>query len=202
MAITASGIWLLEYGLSPVCRLGGEGYLVQNAVLFCAGCRHGIHHGRQHNLAGTRLRHPPKKHQEQEGLGRSCGGFSTKIHAVCEALGLPIDFIITPGQSHDAPQAIPLIENLSAQNLLADKGYDSDNIRDFAIKKGIAPHILTRSNRLEERHCDRHLYKERHKIECMFGFLKHYRRIFSRFDKLKRNFQAFLHFVAALQWLK
>jgi transposase len=121
---------------------------------------------------------------------------------VCEALGLPIDFIITPGQSHDAPQAIPLIEGKKAQNLLADKGYDSDEVRHFATSRGIAPHILTRSNRLEQRSCDRHLYKERHKIECMFGFLKHYRRVFSRFDKLKRNFTAFLHFVAALQWLK
>lgn len=121
---------------------------------------------------------------------------------MCEALGLPIDFIVTPGQSHDAPQAIPLIKHLCAQNLLADKGYDSDEIRDFALKKSMTPHILTRSNRLKKRPCDGHLYKERHKIECLFGFLKHYRRIFSRFDKLKRNFTAFLHFVAALQWLK
>jgi transposase len=148
------------------------------------------------------LLHPPKKHQEREGLGRSCGGFSTKIHAVCDALGNPLDFIITAGQRHDAPQAITLFQNIPARNLLADKGYDSDDIRSFAQKSGITPHVPPRSNRLESRSYDPHLYKERHKIECLFGFLKHYRRLFARFDKSKQNFTAFLHFIAALQWLK
>lgn len=89
-----------------------------------------------------------------------------------------------------------------AENLLADKGYDSDDIRNFALGQGMEPHIPPRKNREEVRPYDEELYKERHKIENMFGFLKHYRRVFSRFDKLKRNFTAFLHFVAALQWLK
>ena len=66
----------------------------------------------------------------------------------------------------------------------------------------MVPQIPPKKNRKEERVYDKHLYKERHKIECLFGFLKHYRRLFARFDKLKRNFTAFLHFVAAFQWLK
>ena len=148
------------------------------------------------------MRHPQKDHQEREGLGRSCGGFSTKIHAVCDALGNPLDFIITPGQQHDSPQAIPLIKGLKSPNLLADKGYDSDEIRQFARQNGCVPHIPPRKNRIEDRPYDADLYKERHKIECLFGFIKHYRRLFARFDKLKRNFTAFLHFIAALQWLK
>jgi len=109
---------------------------------------------------------------------------------------------VTAGQEHDAPQAIPLIEGLAAENLLADKGYDSDTIRIFARENRMLPQIPPRKNRLKTRPYDEHLYKERHKIECLFGFLKHYRRLFSRFDKLKRNFTAFLHFIAALQWLK
>jgi transposase len=144
----------------------------------------------------------PKKNQEQEGLGRSCGGFSSKIHGVCDALGNPLHFIITAGQCHDAPQALPLIESMRGENLLADKGYDSDEIRSFAEKNGMMPHIPPRRNRVKKAPYDKHLYKERHKIECLFGFLKHYRRLFARFDKLKRNFSAFLYFVAALQWLK
>jgi transposase len=121
---------------------------------------------------------------------------------VCDALGNPLHFIVTAGQRHDAPQAIPLMQGMAAEQLLADKGYDSDEIRGFAREQGTAPHIPPRDNRLEERPYDEELYKERHKIECLFGFLKHYRRLFARFDKLKRNFTAFLHFVAALQWLK
>ena len=89
-----------------------------------------------------------------------------------------------------------------AENLLADRGYDSDNIRYFALQNNIIPHIPPRKNRLEERIYDKHIYKERHKIECLFGFMKHYRRIFSRFDKLKRNFLAFVYFVAVVQMLK
>jgi transposase len=112
-----------------------------------------------------------KKHQEREGLGRSCGGFSTKIHAVCDALGNPLDFIITPGQYHDAPQAIRLIKRFKSQHLLADKGYDSDEIRNLAYQNGCIPHIPPRKNRIEERTYDVELYKERHKIESLSGFI-------------------------------
>ena len=143
-----------------------------------------------------------KNDQEREGLGRSCGGFSTKIHAVCDALGNPLDFRITPGQVHDASQAIAIISGLKAEALLADKGYDSDTIRDYALLQKITPHIPPRKNRLKEHLYDKGLYKERHKVECLFGFLKHYRRLFARFDKTKKNFTAFLHFIAALQWIK
>ena len=148
------------------------------------------------------MRHTKKNEQVAQGLGRSCGGFSTKIHAVCDALGNPLDFIITPGERHDSTQAVKLIRGFVAENLLADKGYDSDIIRNAALEQGIKPHIPPRKNRLSAKDYDRHLYKERHKIECLFGFLKHYRRLFSRFDKLKIHFSAFLHFIAALQWLK
>ena len=110
--------------------------------------------------------------------------------------------MVTAGQKHDAPLAISLIQAFTAKHWLADKGYDSDAIREFATEKGITPQIPPKKNRKEERLYDKHLYKERHKIECLFGFLKHYRKLFARFDRLKRNVTAFLHFVAALQWLK
>lgn len=145
---------------------------------------------------------PLKKKQHEEGLGRSCGGFSTKVHVVCDALGNPLDFMVTAGQVHDSTQALALVEGMPAQALLADKGYDSDEIREALSVEGRVAHIPPRKNRTEEQDYDKHLYKERHNIECLFGFLKHYRRLFSRFDKLKRNVTAFLHFTASLLWLK
>jgi transposase len=122
---------------------------------------------------------------------------------VCDALGNPLRFIVTAGQRHDASQAIDIIDGIRADWLLADKGYDSDALRLAAIRQGIKPNIPYKSNRLVKS-CphDATLYKERYKIECMFGFLKQYRRLFARFEKTKQNFLAFLHFVAALQWLK
>jgi transposase len=117
-------------------------------------------------------------------------------------LGNPLRFIVTPGQQHDISQGIEIISGIRAEALLADKGYDCDALRAFAKTQGITPHIPPRNNRLEKRIYDESLYKERHKIECLFGFLKHYRRLFARFEKLKKRFLSFLHFAAAIQWIK
>jgi transposase len=159
---------------------------------------------------GARLRGRCKKKngetvkisQSEQGLGRSCGGFSTKINAVCDALGNPLRFIVTAGQAHDSTQAIDLIEGLEVNAVLADKGDDAQEIvQAIELSGGIAI-ISSRNNAIQPRIIYEDLYKERHKIECTFGFLKHYRRLFARFDKLKSRFSAFLHFAAALQWIK
>jgi transposase len=117
-------------------------------------------------------------------------------------LGNPIDFILTGGQVADCTQAIPLLGDRKYGALLADKGYDSNAIVEHAISDGAIAVIPPKKNRKIRRKYDKHLYKERHKVECLFGFLKHYRRLFSRFEKLASRFKAFLHFVAAIQWLK
>lgn len=121
---------------------------------------------------------------------------------MCDALGNPLDFILTGGQAADCNQAIPLLENKDYKALLADKGYDSNVIVDHLESVGAAAIIPPKKNRINHREYDKDIYKERHKIECLFGFLKHYRRLFSRFEKLVSRFQAFLHFIGALQWLK
>jgi transposase len=143
-----------------------------------------------------------KKSQSNQGLGRSCGGFSSKIHAVCDALGNPLRFIITAGQVHDSTQAIEIIKGLKADAVLADKGYDAADIVSAIEESGAIAVIPSRRNAGSPRIIDAELYKERHKIECLFGFLKHYRRLFARFDKLKTRFSAFLHIAAAIQWIK
>jgi transposase len=62
--------------------------------------------------------------------------------------------------------------------------------------------IPPKKNRLAQREYDRHLYRERHLIECFIGKIKHYRRVFSRFEKLSKNYLGFLSFVSALVWLR
>jgi transposase len=192
----------VESSVSTFFRLGRKRHLVQNVVLFSTGCRYGIHYNRLYHFACARLCYPKKNAQESEGLGRSCGGFSTKIHAVCDALGNPLRFIITAGQKHDSTQAIELIDGLKSEAVLADKGYDASVIVEAIESMGAIAVIPSKNNALIPRMIDTELYKERHKIECLFGFLKHYRRLFARFDKLKTRFSAFLHFAATLQWLK
>ena len=121
---------------------------------------------------------------------------------MCDALGNPLRFIVTAGQRHDCTQAIALLEGLKAGAALGDKGYDTDAFLAALEVEGIVAIIPPKSNRIVQREIDEELYKERHKIECLFGFLKHYRRLFARFEKLKQRLESFLHFAAALQWLK
>ena len=140
--------------------------------------------------------------QESQALGRSRGGFSTKIHIAVDGLGNPLRFILTAGQRHDSPQAAALIEGFEPQALIADKGYDADELIEAIAAKSIEAVIPPKKNRLKQREYDRHLYRERHLIECFINKIKHYRRVFSRFEKLSKNYLGFLSFVSALIWLR
>lgn len=143
-----------------------------------------------------------KNSQKKEALGRSKGGFTTKIHALTDALGNPLKFILTPGQRHDITQAKSLCENITASALIADKGYDSKDFAQSLKDQNCDPNIPSKSNSKQPRHYDEHLYKERHAIECFFGKIKHFRRIFSRFDKSAQSFLAFIYFAGVLIWLR
>ena len=140
--------------------------------------------------------------EENEALGRSRGGFGCKIHAVVDGLGLPLKFILTGGQKADITQAIPLMTDTPVKICLADKGYDADAFLTWLNERGILAVIPPKSNRIMQRECDWWLYKERHVVECMFGKLKYYRRIATRYDKKSINFMGFLAFAAALLWLR
>ena len=74
--------------------------------------------------------------QQAPALGRSRGGFSTKIHIAVDGLGNPLRFMLTAGQCHDSPQAQALIEGYAAQVRLADKGYDEAKLIEAVEAKG------------------------------------------------------------------
>jgi transposase len=135
-------------------------------------------------------------------LGRSKGGFTTKIHAVVDALGNPLKFTITAGQRNDITQANSLLRNISNAYVIDDKGYNSKELRFQLFQQNCIPVIPSRSNNKHPFQYDEDIYKERHAIECLFSKMKHFRRIFSRFDKSACNFIAFLSFVGACIWLR
>ena len=122
---------------------------------------------------------PKNGGQACQALGRSRGGFSTKIHVSVDGLGNPLRFILTGGQRHDITQAEELIAGYAGEQVLADKGYDSQEFREHILALGMTPVIPPRSNRKEPAGYDRHLYRERHLVECFINKMKHYRRIFS-----------------------
>ncbi|MEQ1543846.1 transposase [Methyloglobulus sp.] len=96
---------------------------------------------------------------------------------------MPIKFILTDGQEAECKQAIALLENIKTSAVLADKGYDTNELREWLKGQGIKAVIPPKSNRKEAIDCDYWHYKERHAVECLFGKLKHYRRIATRYEK-------------------
>jgi transposase len=143
-----------------------------------------------------------KNSGEREALGRSKGGFTSKIHAVVDSLGNPLKFIITPGQRNDITQGAELVKEFKNTTVIADKGYDSDALVNLINDNNSNAVIPPKKNRKVQRGYDKHVYKERHLIECFFGKIKHFRRIFSRFDKTVKSFMGFLNFVGTLIWLR
>ena len=142
-----------------------------------------------------------KKDQDQ-AIGRSRGGLSTKIHALVDALGNPLAFLLTGGQAHDLAGADALLPHMAAGRLIADKAFDADaRVLEPLAQAGKSAVIPPRPNRVTPREFDRHLYKERHLIENFFCKLKQFRAIAARYDKTGRNFLAVIHLATAIIWL-
>lgn len=118
-----------------------------------------------------------------------------------DALGNPIRIIITPGTTADCTKAQDLIEGFPANYLLADRGYDSDLILEFANQASIIPVIPPKKNRKTQRDYDHYLYKARHRIENTFLKLKRWRGIATRFAKNTASFLAAVQIRALILWL-
>lgn len=142
------------------------------------------------------------KKRGEQALGRSRGGLSTKIHITVDGLGNPLRFRLSAGQRHDITQAESLVAGFVFERLIADRGYAAQDFVDWLIEQGmeavIPPHQLAK----KAREYDRWWYRERHLVECFINKIKHFRRIFSRFEKLDVSYLGFLHFVGTLIWLR
>ena len=141
---------------------------------------------------------PAREKNGAQAIGRSRGGLTTKVHALVDALGNPVNLMLTPGQDHDLACAQPLLENADPGALLGDKAYDADAFIGMLDQRAITPVIPPRANRKENRDCDFALYCERNLIERFFNKIKHYRAIATRYDKLAQNFLAAVQLVAAI----
>ena len=162
---------------------------------------------------GRREKNRPEEASDH-ALGRSRGGFSTKIHLLCDGHGHPLHFHLTPGQDHDSTALTALLEGADRVvtdgdgesvawpvALAGDKGYRADWIDEYLLEHGIQPVIPSREN--EDRAArpvefDKSAYRRRSIIEQLIGWLKESRRIFSRFEKTATNFggmikMAFIH---------
>ncbi len=140
--------------------------------------------------------------QEQQALGRSKGGFSSKIHAKVDSFGLPLGFILTPGQENQIKTARELLGDELSEYLLADKAYDSNELREELKNRGTIAVIPSKKNRIIPIKHDIHIYKERNYIERFFNRIKSFRRIATRYDKTAVMFLGSLTLVSIILWLK
>ena len=157
---------------------------------------------RYHHHSRPSTRRWRKRGQQTQAFGHCRGGFTTKLHAVCDALGNPLRFIATGGERHNCTQAQALLEGFHAQAVLADKGYDADERLNWIQQTGAVVVIPPRSNRTDLRDYDTVLYKERNLGEQMCGYLKHFRRVATRYDKTAPSFLSFVQLAASYLWLK
>jgi transposase len=131
-------------------------------------------------------------------LGRSRGGFGTKLHIAVDGLGNPVEFILTGGQEADISQGKALIEGHDSKAVIADKGYDGDDFVAAIEATGAVAVIPPKKNRIFKREYDEFLYKERNLAERFINRMKQYRRVATRYEKTARNFLGFVHVAAVM----
>ena len=136
-------------------------------------------------------------------MGRSRGGLTTKIHALVDAHGLPIALKLTEGQAHDGKSAADMLGGLGeGQVLLADRGYDSDALRETLAAQGAWGNIKPMPGRVNIPVFSPFLYRLRNLVERFFNKLKHFRAIATRFEKHDANYLAVLKLAAARIWMR
>ena len=150
---------------------------------------------------------------EGEALGRSQGGFSTKIHLRAEGGGKPITAVLTAGQRHEQIALEAVLDRgairrqgrgrprLRPRRVAGDKGYSSPTARGRIRRRGIRPVIPTKSNEPRDPAFDREAYRERNRIERLINRLKQFRRIATRYEKRAINYLAMLTIGMSLLWL-
>ena len=151
-------------------------------------------------------------------LGRSRGGFSTKIHILCDGNGLPLGFHLTAGQTHESSVLDDLLISAD-QSLLdeegeriawpfalgGDKGYRANWIDEYLLELRIIPVIPSKDNEVRSARLidfEKERYRQRNIIERVIGWLKEYRRVFSRFEKTAKNFGGMLRIAFTQRYMR
>lgn len=117
-------------------------------------------------------------------------------------MGRPLRMILTPGQASDITSAPALLKGMRAQGVIADKGYDSNALRELIASQGMQAVIPGKRNRKMVLNHDAELYRMRNRIERCFNKLKHFRRVATRFDRRDVHFMAFLYLASSILWLR
>lgn len=146
---------------------------------------------------------------QNQALGRSRGGLTTKIHTLTDAQGRPVRFILTAGQAHDVTTVPDLLGDLQADAVIADRAYDTNAVRSLIAERGAQAVIPStkrsspqpRTRRVTIPH-DAGACRLRNRIERFFNKLKHFRRIATRYDRRAAHFLSALYLASAMIWMR
>ncbi|CAA9311156.1 MAG: Mobile element protein [uncultured Gemmatimonadaceae bacterium] len=184
---------------------------------------------RAHQHAAGARRRPSKadraaniEHPPDEALGRSRGGFTTKLHLACDGRGRPLAVVLTPGQRHESTQLGAVLDAIRVprpggrgrprkrpDHLIADKGYSYPACRRLLRHRGIPHSIPERQDQRHQRamrrgrplRFDAALYRRRNVVERGIGTLKRWRGVATRHEKRAVNYRAAVVVSAVLVWL-
>lgn len=141
------------------------------------------------------------KNPENESIGMTRGGRNTKLHAVVDEVGHAVRLSLTAGQVNDCTQSLPMTSELQeGEELLADKAYDVDALREEMKERGVTMCVPPKSNRKEPADYNKETYKNRHHVENFFQRAKRCRRIGTRYEKTEKMFMAFIHLFASMDY--
>jgi transposase len=150
---------------------------------------------RAHQAAGgAAKKKAPAGEPGDHALGRSQGGFGTKLHLICDGAGTPIAVAVGPGQEHETQRAIPLLEEALAwperpAKVAGDKAYSAGWLREWLQVRGIKPVIAHQKNEKARRgRFDRKSYRRRNIVERCINSLKWFRRVATRYEKLATHY--------------
>ena len=140
----------------------------------------------------------------KQALGRSRGGFSSKIVGVCDATGRLVDFVVVPGQAHELAASLRLLKRLPKAPAwaLADMACDAAAFRSTVKAMGAIPVVPSRKNAREPQPCPAYIYRHRNLIERCWARLKERRAIATRYDKTVSSYAAGIAIAATLDWFK
>ena len=136
-------------------------------------------------------------------MGCSRGGLTTKIHALVDANGLPIQLKLSEGKAHDGRSAADMLDEMGqGQILLADSAYYSDGLRRTLGQRGAWANVKPMPTRKNVPAFSRYLYRYRNLVERFFNKLKHFRAIATRFEKHDANYLALVKLASARIWMR
>src|SRR5512147_808642 len=166
-------------------------------------------------LDGTSIRAPQKaagaakkggtstERDHREALGRSRGGFGTKACVIADGKGRAVAFALAPGQAHEAPLALGLIDALpdAPAWIVGDRGLSAHALRELIWAIGARPAIPAKRNEAPVA-CRSWIYQNRNMVERLWARLKDWRAVATRYEKTARSFVSVLRLATAVDWIR